>query len=215
MDEIFYGAWDRSSEAGTPVVSLRGLLKVQDWVRCLEQFEKDGDYGIFRDLLVAEGLAGKLLAEAAFLERVGNLSLAQQKLNSFWQGAAEPASPTGRMFFPLLKARLAWRTSARRSEWERKLAEQALAKADYLRASIFAFESRISAQVERDTKDARLDVKSERNFFTLKFLRNQLAHGVRGKVEATGIGGRTADFVVSLARDEDKLRPWLAAALKG
>ena len=236
VDEIFYGARDRSGEAGAPVVSLRGLLKVQDWVRCLEQFEKDGDYGIFRDLLVAEGLAGKLLAEAAFLERVGNLSLAQKKLNSFWQGAAAPASPTGRMFFPLLKARLAWRTSARRSEWERKLAEQALAKADYLRASIFAFESRISAQVEREggdannfqqdreaaeraleqeTWDARVDCKSERSFRTLKYLRNQLAHGVRANVDAQGITRLTAEFVVSLAGDEDKLRPWLAAALRG
>lgn len=236
VDEIFYGARDRSGEAGAPVVSLRGLLKVQDWVRCLEQFEKDGDYGIFRDLLVAEGLAGKLLAEAAFLERVGNLSLAQKKLNSFWQGAAAPASPTGRMFFPLLKARLAWRTSARRSEWERKLAEQALAKADYLRASIFAFESRISARVERDggdtnnfqqdreaaeraleqeTWDARVDCKSERSFRTLKYLRNQLAHGVRANVDAQGITRLTAEFVVSLAGDEDKLRPWLAAALRG
>jgi CRISPR-associated Csx2 family protein len=236
VDEIFYGALDRGGAAGTPVVSLRGLLKVQDWVRCLEQFEKDGDYGIFRDLLVAEGLAGKLLAEAAFLERVGNLSLAQKKLNSFWQGAAAPASPTGRMFFPLLKARLAWRTSARRSEWERKLAEQALAKADYLRASIFAFESRISARVERDggdtnnfqqdreaaeraleqeTWDARVDCKSERSFRTLKYLRNQLAHGVRANVDAQGITRLTAEFVVSLAGDEDKLRPWLAAALRG
>lgn len=140
------------------------------------------------------------------------------------------------MFLPLLKARLAWRTSARRSEWERKLAEQALAKADYLRASIFAFESRISARVERDggdtnnfqqdreaaeraleqeTWDARVDCKSERSFRTLKYLRNQLAHGVRANVDAQGITRLTAEFVVSLAGDEDKLRPWLAAALRG
>lgn len=233
--EIYYGAFDPESDACTPVVSLRGLLVVQEWIRALEQFEKDGDYGIFATLLEREGLAGKLLAEAAFLERIGNLSSAQQKLNSFWKATAAPASPAGRMFFPRLKKSLEWRTSAKRSEWERQLALQALRKSDYLRASIFAYESRISAQVERnggdannfqrdreqaereleqETRDARIDFKSERNFYALKYLRNQMAHGVRANVDADNwLVRETARFVAALASNQDKLNKWLASAL--
>ena len=234
--EIYYGAYDPANRASTPVVSLRGLLVVQEWIRALEQFDKDGDYGIFEKLLDREGLAGRLLAEAAFLERIGNLSLAQQKLNSFWKATTEPASPAGRMFFPRLKKSLEWRTSAKRSEWERRLALQALRKCDYLRASIFAYESSISKQVElnggdannfqrdreqaerqleQETKDARVDLKSERNFYVLKFLRNQLAHGVRANVEAQSWSVReTARFVAALAGNEESLRKWLDNALR-
>lgn len=234
--EIYYGAFDPEKDARTPVVSLRGLLVVQEWIRALEQFEKDGDYGIFEALLEHEGLPGKLLAEAAFLERIGNLSLAQQKLNSFWMVTAAPASPAGQMFFPQLKRSLEWRKSAKRSEWERQLALQALRKSDYLRGSIFAYESRISAQVERnggnannfqcdreqaereleqETRDARSDFKSQRNFYALKYLRNQLAHGVRANVDSDSWAGReTAKFVATLACNQDKLHKWLASVLR-
>ena len=45
------------------------------------------------------------------------------------------------------------------------------------------FAQAAEAALQQETRDARVDFKSERNFYTLKFLRNQLAHGVRAKVE--------------------------------
>ncbi|MBL8483899.1 MAG: TIGR02221 family CRISPR-associated protein [Rhodocyclaceae bacterium] len=237
ITDIVYGAFDVAARDGaTPVVRLNGLLTMQEWIRRLEQFDKDGDYGSFADLLEQDGLPGKLLREAAFLERVGNLSLARKKLDTFWQQAGQPATPAGTLFFPALRERLAWRTAAKHSEWERRLARLALDKADYLRATIFAFESRISARVEQmggnindylgsrsqaekqlaeETKEERIDYKSERNFITLSFLRNQLAHGVRANVaSASWFTQRTAEHVAGLAGDEARLKAWLGRALE-
>jgi CRISPR-associated Csx2 family protein len=233
---IFYGMFDRKSPVN-PVVNLSGLLHIQEWIKCLDQFDKDGDYSVFSPLLQRDGLRGDLLEEAAFLERIGNLALAQQKLNTFWQAEARPQTPATIMFFPQLRERLEWRRSGRRSEWERKLGVQYLGRKDYLRSVIFCYESRISAQVEQDGGDAnnfaldreeaeraleldaresRLEPGSARNFYPLKYLRNQLAHGIRARTDsASWIQAETAKFVTSLASNEKKLHQWLSDALRG
>lgn len=227
--------FDRKSPVN-PVVNLAGLLHIQEWIKCLDQFDKDGDYGVFSPLLQRDGLPGQLLEEAAFLERIGNLSLAQQKLNTFWQTEAQPQTPASIMFFPQLRERLAWRRSVKRSAWERKLGLQFLARKDYLRSVIFCYESRISAEVEKaggdansfeqhreeaeraleaQSRESRPGVDSARNFYPLKYLRNQLAHGTRAKTDSgLSIQAETARFVTSLSRNEKKLHQWLAEALK-
>ena len=232
---IFYGVFDRKKPVN-PVVNLAGLLHIQEWIKCLDQFDKDGDYSVFSPLLQRDGLPGQLLEEAAFLERIGNLSLAQQKLNTFWQTEARPQTPASIMFFPQLRERLEWRRSVKRSEWERKLGIQFLGRKDYLRSVIFCYESRISAEVEKaggdankfelhreeaeraleaESRDSRLDVKSARNFYPLKYLRNQLAHGIRARTEsASWIQAETAKFVTSLSKNEKNLHQWLSDALK-
>lgn len=234
--QILYGAFDAQQDGITPVVNLAGMMHIQEWIKCLDQFDKDGDYGIFGALLTREGIASNLLEEASFLERIGNLSLARKKLDSFWQSQATPKTPASNMFLPLLRKRLEWRRSVQRSEWERKLAEQFLARKDYLRCVIFCYESRISAEVESaqgdpnnyeaDRSEAeqrlqewsrtrRLTPENERNFYPLKFLRNQLAHGVRGQVAADNpITRQTSSFVQSLVGNERKLHDWLAKVLK-
>ncbi|WP_374488956.1 TIGR02221 family CRISPR-associated protein [Zoogloea sp.] len=236
VQEIYYGAFTPGAPE-TPIVRLNGLLEIQNWIRCLDQFEKDGDYGIFAPLLDSEGLDSKLLAEAAFLERIGNLSLAQKKLGSFWnqQPAPQPASPAGRMFLPQLRKRLDWRLQTRRSEWELKLATQAFAKRDYLRCCIMAYEARLSAQVERTkgdinsyserdaantvleqhTKAQKYSIPDAANFITLKNLRNQLAHGVRASVGSSNpYAQQAAQYIANLAGDESRLRQWLGGVLK-
>lgn len=235
--QILYGAFDARKDDITPVVNLAGMMHIQEWIKCLDQFDKDGDYGIFGALLAREGIASNLLEEAAFLERIGNLSQARRKLDSFWQMEVAPQTAASKMFLPLLRKRLEWRRSVQRSVWERKLAEQFLARKDYLRCVIFCYESRISAEVEAgggdpnnyefDRSEAekrleefsrtqRLVPESERNFYPLKFLRNQLAHGVRGQVMSDNpITRQTSGFVQSLVGNERKLRDWLAKVLKG
>jgi hypothetical protein len=232
---IFYGMFERKNPVN-PVVNLSGLLHIQEWIKCLDQFDKDGDYSVFSPLLQRDGLPGQLLEEAAFLERIGNLSLAQQKLNSFWQTEAQPLTPASIMFFPVLQSRLNWRRSVKRSQWERNLGIEFLGRKDYLRSVLFCYESRISAEVEKAGGDAnnfesarevaekrlelqarenRLDFDSEHNFYPLKYLRNQLAHGTRAQIDSTlWIQAKTAEFVTSLAKNEQKLHSWLSKALK-
>ena len=234
LRNIYYGAFT-FGQTVTPVVDLSGLLHIQDWVRSLDQFDKDGDYSVFADLLKREGMPGNLLAEAAFLERIGNLSMAKNKLNTFWKSDVQPQSPASQMFLPVLRARLDWRRSVNRSEWERKLAVEFLSRKDYLRATIFAYEYKISQQVELiggdvnnyendrtlaektildASKENRWPFASEQNFYSLKTLRNQLAHGVRATIESGYWAvAETAKFVQSLTSDEKKLQVWLDKVL--
>ncbi|MCE1186571.1 MAG: hypothetical protein LWW92_13300 [Rhodocyclales bacterium] len=233
MQEIYYGAYQKGV-AQTPVVRLTGLLEIQNWVRCMDQFDKDGDYSVFVPLLKKDQVQGhQLLGEAAFLERVGNLSLAKQKLGSFWDKQPHAHSPAGQMFLPLLKERLNWRLTLRRSAWEQTLATQALNRKDYLRACIMAYEARLSHQVEqtggdinnfthRDQASKTLENASDGrnhkapdNFFTLKNLRNQLAHGVRAHSAASSLRAQeSTNFIAAMACDETKLHTWLSQVLK-
>lgn len=76
----------------TPVVKLDGLLRIYEWLRAMEQFNKDGDYGAFGALLTREGLPGKLLTDAAFLERIANAPDARRKFDSFAQSPQQAES---------------------------------------------------------------------------------------------------------------------------
>jgi CRISPR-associated Csx2 family protein len=229
---IHYAAFDRKVDGVTPVMSLNGLLRLYDWLRALECFGKDGDYGGFADLLTADGLRGDLLAEAAFLERAAVAPNAKRKLDSFSVAAGEPASPAGQLFLPTLMERIEWRKGRDRAAWEGRLARDYLQRHDYLRAGQFAFESLISARaladggdandydtgrqtaergLEEDTKSARLTPEDPANFITLKNLRNALSHGLRAKVDAgSWLTQRTAQFIDRLLADEARLSAWLA-----
>jgi CRISPR-associated Csx2 family protein len=219
VTDIFYAAYDRAESGITPVVKLDGLLRIYEWLRAMEQFNKDGDYGAFGGLLTREGLPGKLLTDAAFLERIANAPDARRKLDSFAQSPQQAESPTGALFLPLLRERISWRQGRTRATWEASLAREYLMRRDYVRAAEFGYESAVTAQVEatggdddsfkvRESADAQLGDATKRNglrpgevgnFITLKNLRNSLAHGTRSD----------AGTVRDLIRDESRLAEWL------
>ena len=226
IDAIYYGALEQTRNDQTPVLRLDGLLKLYGWIRALENFNKDGDYGAFQSLFNDEKLPGDLLAEAAFLERVANASLGSQKLSSAMQkiDASPGLSAAGKLFLPLLNQRTEWRKGGNRAERERRLALDYLGRADYLRAAQFGYESFISAETRGDLNeyDARKDadtylsdkaralpMESPANFATLKNLRNALAHGTMDSSQ-----GRSAAFIKKLTGDEGALRKWLREALR-
>lgn len=219
VTDIFYAAYDRAEDGITPVVKLDGLLRIYEWLRAMEQFNKDGDYGAFGALLTREGLPGKLLTDAAFFERIANAPDARRKLDSFAQSPHQAESPAGALFLPLLKERIAWRQGRTRAVWEAALAREYLHRRDYVRAAEFGYEAAVTDQVEatggddnnrtfRESADARLveatKVNAQRpgeigNFITLKNLRNSLAHGTRSD----------SSTVRDLIRDESRLAEWL------
>lgn len=225
IDAIYYGALEQTQDNLTPVLRLDGLLKLYEWIRALENFNKDGDYGAFQSLFNDEKLPGDLLAQAAFLERIANASLGSQTLTTAMQkiDAGSAMSAAGNLFLPLLEQRTEWRKGKDRGQRERRLALDYLNRADYLRAAQFGYESFISAETRRDLnehesrkeadsylseKGKALPIASPENFSTLKNLRNALAHGVMDSNQ-----GRTAAFIRELTSDERKLRGWLKKAL--
>ena len=228
LEAIYYGAYEhKDSNNITPVVRLDGMLKLYEWIRALENFNKDGDYGSFAGLLTAENLPGQHFAEAAFLERIANASLGGQKLTSAIQKLDETPqlSPAGELFRPLLKDRTTWHKAGSRAARERQLALDYLARRDYLRAAQFGYEARVSAATYGDPNDfaTRKDADNEltqdskdqaaespANFRTLKNLRNALAHGVMD-ADPTG---KMSKFIKRITAREAELQQWLTKALK-
>ncbi|QJD30451.1 TIGR02221 family CRISPR-associated protein [Methylococcus geothermalis] len=189
--DIYYGAFEMQRESPTPVVRLRGLLKLMDWVQTLAAYDKDGDYGAFAPLLEDEGLPPKIARQlhiAAFQERTGNPGQARQSLLTAYRSIENLETPIGGLFRPELLRRLAWCQKANRADWELALADAALERSDLMRGAIFLQEGFITREVynrKEDTNDyaAREAVRKERQtldeFKLLSRLRNAMAHGLR------------------------------------
>lgn len=194
VDNIYYGALDMARDGSTPVMRLDGLLKISDWVTALHTFDKDGDYGVFTDLLQEQGLPterAKLLSDAAFFERTTRVGLARGKLNRFEKALDQDAlQGIGQLFKSTLLQRIAWHREGRYYQRQRALALFNLEQGDYLRAAVFAFEAFITRQVIRgsgkpesfsDRARAKDDYETgrprDKSYCLLRDLRNHLAHG--------------------------------------
>lgn len=89
---VWYGALDLKKPDGigqeiAPAIDVGGLSRIVDWLAAFKNFDWDGDYSAFAEPLKKgdseEQEAGKLLAEAAFFERLGRFGNAQKKFNEF------------------------------------------------------------------------------------------------------------------------------------
>ncbi|TKJ09315.1 TIGR02221 family CRISPR-associated protein [Halomonas sp. 15WGF] len=154
LEAIYYGAFDRQREGVAPVLRLDGMLEVLNWVQALNSFDKDGDYGVFASLLKQDtvpDIVCNAMTRAAFFERVTNVAQARQQLTPLRQHAFdESAEPLAELFAPALRERTDWVSVIGRGNAEMKLADEYLARNDYLRAAIYAQEGYISKCIERD-----------------------------------------------------------------
>lgn len=192
VEQIYYGALDMTQANQTPVLQLDSLLGLLDWVDGLATFDKDGDYGVFSQLLAGQGLAqrdAERLKQAAFFERTNNSSNARQKLSTVFQHIEVLDSPIFNLFKQQLVSRLTWFKKQSRGLREQQLAQAYLQRHDYLRAVIYAMEGKISHSLYQDKQDennfavrkAQQDKISQTSevFKKLTILRNALAHGLR------------------------------------
>lgn len=198
---LWYGALDMTESGVTPVIRLEGLSAVQRWIDALDRFDATGDYGVFEPLLIADGVAedkARCLKEAAFHERTFNLSDARRKINTFLPEIDQPLVGASGLFQDKLRERLAWAAENNLAAHQRKLAYQYLNRGDYVRAAIFGWEAVVTGECERRHYDPN-DFKTGRNsaieeledeikndahpkwkrraYWTLKTIRNALAHG--------------------------------------
>lgn len=215
---IYYGALEMTPADGpTPVIQLRGLLDMLDWVDALSSYDKDGDFGVFSSLLEADGLASgvaRQLQDAAFQERVNHVEGAKQKLSPSLDAIAEHTGPIGTLFKDELVRRVAWVRKNARHERELALASAYLDRRDYLRSSIFLQEGLVTGEVFKSRGDQ--NKRSEReeaiktlrkgntDFQHLERLRNALAHGQRSE----------DDTINRLLMDEEKLRETLRKLIR-
>jgi outer membrane receptor for ferric coprogen and ferric-rhodotorulic acid len=167
------------------VVDLKGLLEIASWMQALVTFDKDGDYGVFADLLDAP-----VLNEAAFFERTTNPIKAREKLRGArTQLENMPAEdPIWDYFRPRMLTGFRWIDHSHRHEWEATLARRYLQKRDYLRSVLYALESCISRRVDEqkgdhkhfdDRKNAHEALMENEHYRQLNNLRNAMAHGAQ------------------------------------
>lgn len=211
IEDIYYGAYDMKDAASdeVPVLRLKGMLKMLDWIDALSSYDKDGDYSVFSELLANDGMPegqARILESAAFQERVNHIEGARQKLTASLDAIATHQGPLGSLFRPELETRVAWVRKPERALRELALANAYLARRDYLRTSIFLLEGLITREVDRrkgisknydEREEARKALgQDSKQFKKLEWLRNALAHGQRSQDNDTA----------RLLNDENTLR---------
>lgn len=193
IEDIYYGALEMTPPTGeTPVLKLTGLLRLMDWIQALAAYDKDGDYGVFEDLLRQEGFPGKQaeqLGKAAFFERTTNPVRARPVLSGVFAGIENLNTAIGGLFRPELSERIRWFRPPNRDAWESELADAYLERGDYLRTAIYLQEAFISQKVleqkgdtnDFDTRESARHHARDNNesFRQLTRLRNAMAHGVK------------------------------------
>jgi CRISPR-associated Csx2 family protein len=196
---ILYGAYDPDTEEA-PVYNLGGLLRIADWLGALHTFDKDGDYGVFADLMEQDGVSiqqANHLRRAAFRERTSNAWEARADLRNLDAVLDSGLPGVSALFAEQLKTRIHWHKGQDLLACQRELAVEYLDRGDYVRATIYAFEGFVTRLIDdeqherfwdfRDRDKARKEYQSGlrgeksllNHYFLLKALRNALAHGTR------------------------------------
>lgn len=202
INGLYYGALDMIQNEVTPVLRLDGLTAIQHWVGALDRFDQNGDYGVFADLLIKDGVPkdkAHCLKKAAFFERNFNLRDAAQQLHTFLKTLETGLPGAGRLFQPQLAKRLSWVRQGSLHQQQAHLAQVYLERRDFVRATVLAWEAIITSECERhslnfddygedgDRKQAEAQLRTRLQAkgiswkdapqARIKGLRNSLAHG--------------------------------------
>lgn len=202
--DIYYGALDLTKDGITPVLSLKGLLNVMDWVQALAAYDRDGYYDPMVPLLERAGVdAGAVghLQRAAFAERVFNHEMARNNLLPVRELIDRGLPGEAALFTAALERRLAWANNTAPSARLAAIARERLQRGDHLRCAIAATVAFIAGMarpderlsiyhtheaIEADFRSGRRgDPALRRDYEALKRLRNALAHGVPPKDDDT------------------------------
>ncbi len=200
--DLWYGAFEMKSDGITPVLKLDGLVRVRRWMDALDRFDATGDYGVFAKLLIDDGMpedTANCLKDAAFYERTSNVRDAARSIDAFLPVLDGQLAGASHLFRRRLAERLQWVKKENLAEQERELAHQYLKRGDFVRAAIFGLEACITRVCEergasaiefKEREDAAIafekeldknmhSVERKRAWWTLKIIRNALAHGTR------------------------------------
>jgi len=201
IKDIVYGKWMQKPKE-SPVVSVKSLITLADWMLALQILRETGDYMSFSELLQGSEIPESALAElfrASQAEADNNIESASDGLRMFLK-AQKAVTLTGpaKLFVPQLVTRVIWAEKKGDDERRRALAWRYLNDENPMRAAIFGFEAIISRfmlanGLEKWLKNGtkRMDAKKSiesidpkpswmEHYIALKDIRNPMAHG--GKI---------------------------------
>lgn len=200
---LWYGAHDMpGTEKGVSLaLRLDGLQATQDWVDALNRFEGSGDYGVFAELLIRDGVPedkARLLRSAAFRQGVLDIKGAQNHIRSFFPVLEGRLSGASGLFQGRLESLLRWAWQDQLSNCQFELALQALGRGNYSLAASMGLEGFITQLCEQhghdpmhyearedhrkgfqeEARQERQKTRKEQAFVALNTLRNALVHGL-------------------------------------
>ena len=190
---FWYAYYDPEIETGV-VHSLKGLLTLFDWVVALSKHEVSGDYGVFSNLLGnIKDFDSTSLSLAAYYERNNLDVLAEEKLRTVNKLLSEKSlDGIGGLFQSSIQERLSWMREQVRENRQQELAKTYMARRDYVRASIFAYEAFITKLVNlygddvnkhRDRNAAKYEFENTQDvpeiYKRIRNFRNAIAHGTK------------------------------------
>lgn len=202
IEHIWYGEFDQDTRQGE-VRDLAGLMTVHRWIEALQSSETQGDLTPVSRLL-GDHPAAESLRQASFLENIHRGSDARKPLREVRKSLdLQPLDGPAQLFEPLLRSRISWIDEDRLHQRQAAQAWQALAREDYLRATLYGFEAYLTRKAQEsgevppgreshyeDRKSIQEGLDKDRTFGksaegkaykTLRNLRNALAHGDKQK----------------------------------
>ena len=228
--DLWYGALDMTHDGVTPVLKLDGLVRVRLWIDALDRFDATGDYGVFKNLLIEDGVPEdkvNCLKDAAFYERTSNVRDAVQKIRAFLPVLDDELGGASGLFRRRLAERLQWVKKESLAEQERELARQYLKRNDFVRAAIFGLEACVThvcerrklsvvafsqerqdaaSAFERELRDKMHPWRLASAWWTLKSIRNALAHGTREEPHPPHKRNPHSETIAKLLDDPSALR---------
>ncbi len=152
LEGIYYGALEMTREHGyTPVLSLKGLLDLADWVTALSRYEASGDCGELGAMMVRDGLPKKAahsLARASFLERSAQFDRAVQPLLDVRRDLDKlaPDGPSA-LFTQELRKATRWANEPDLAARQRAAAARAMDQGRFVAAATAALEALVTEEV--------------------------------------------------------------------
>jgi CRISPR-associated Csx2 family protein len=146
---LWYGALEMTRDGITPVLRLDGMLAIERWLSAFVRHEANGDFSAFAALLEADGMEAELarpLERAWAMLNLTNVHDAALALRPLLRRLREPLPGVGELFRERLRKALRWAQGQDLAEQQRLLALQALARQDFLRASLFGLEAFLSRE---------------------------------------------------------------------
>lgn len=235
---IFYGAWDmRDDNNRAPVQRLDGMLHVSAWIQALSSFDESGNFSVFCDPLLRDGIspeAAAHLRRAAFHERTFNVNDATGDLRNLAHSLPEQLPGVGGLFAEQLGERLGWHKRQSLFARQRHLAQLYRERRDWVRCTVFAFEAFITGLLdvhEREKENVyeirenarrefeerrRGDEKLRDDYYTLKNIRNYLAHGSVAGESATDSEwiARRREEILRIVKSEERLAGTLERVMR-
>ena len=186
IKKIYYGALERSIDGVAPVIDLKGLFNLQEWIEAMSVLRDTGNVMPLSRIESMKGFCADLEQYQFFIQmnNVGNARGCANRIRGKIKDGDLPAEAI--LFKAQLESIFDWGRDQEYANRQLRQAKRAMYTGDYLRAIILLNEAVISAWVDDPSKVADIQYRADAedklykkggdNWHILRRLRNSTAH---------------------------------------